>query len=189
MHLKFNPWTYTQIQTPAVVQKGMEPLPPRILFCCSMSKRFHLQWKAFDLLNKMRYILWVVVLLRACDVTNNDCHLGHHLGFYQELQVRLKPREMVIFCAWHETWHINKRFSLFYPQDLLLSLKKIRKKALLVLSLKMAWPPPTYDVISRNPRNWPLLNLTQNAPEGWTNSYWKRQVPMFYPLRENSAKP
>ena len=93
------------------------------------------------------------------------------------------------FCAWHETWHINKRFSLFYPQDLLLSLKKIRKKALLVLSLKMAWPPPTYDVISRNPRNWPLLNLTQNAPEGWTNSYWKRQVPMFYPLRENSAKP
>ena len=76
---------------------GMEPLPPRILFCCSMSKRFHLQWKAFDLLNKMRYILWVVVLLRACDVTNNDCHIGHHLGFYQELQVRLKPREMVIF--------------------------------------------------------------------------------------------
>ena len=97
VHLKFNPWTYTQIQTPAVVQKGMEPLPPRILFCCSMSKRFHLQWKAFDLLNKMRYILWVVLLLRACDVTNNDCHLGHHLGFYQELQVRLKPREMVIF--------------------------------------------------------------------------------------------
>ena len=93
------------------------------------------------------------------------------------------------FCAWHETRHINKRFSLFYPQDLLLSLKKIRKKALLVLSLKMAWPPPTYDVISRNPRNWPLLNLTQNAPEGWTNSYWKRPVPMFYPLRENSAKP
>ena len=39
----------------------------------------------------MRYILLVVALLGACDVTNNGCHLGHHLGFYQELEVRLKP--------------------------------------------------------------------------------------------------
>ena len=51
-----------------------------------------------DLLNKMKYILWVVALLEACDVTNN----GRHLGFYQELEIRLKPREMVIFCALHE---------------------------------------------------------------------------------------
>ena len=28
-----------------------------------------------------------------CDVINN----GRHLGFYQELEIRLKPREMVIF--------------------------------------------------------------------------------------------
>ena len=56
------------------------------------------EWKAFDLLYKMRYILWVVALLGACDVTNN----GRHLGFYQELEIRLKPREMVFFCAWHE---------------------------------------------------------------------------------------
>ena len=35
----------------------------------------------------MRYILWVVTLLRACDVTNN----GGHLGFNQELDIRLKP--------------------------------------------------------------------------------------------------
>ena len=41
----------------------------------------------------MRYILWVVVPLKACDVTNN----GRHLGFYQELEIRLKLREMVIF--------------------------------------------------------------------------------------------
>ena len=46
-----------------------------------------------SLLNKMRYILWVMALLEACDVTNN----GRHLGFYQELEIRLKPREMVIF--------------------------------------------------------------------------------------------
>ena len=37
-----------------------------------------------DLLNKMKYILWVVALLEACDVTSN----GHHLGFYQELEIR-----------------------------------------------------------------------------------------------------
>ena len=46
----------------------------------------------------MRYILWVVELLEACDVTNN----GRHLGFYQELEIRLKPREMVILCALQE---------------------------------------------------------------------------------------
>ena len=36
-----------------------------------------------------------VALLDACDVTNNS----RHLGFYQELDIRLKPREMVILCA------------------------------------------------------------------------------------------
>ena len=60
----------------------------------------YFKWKAFDLLNKMRYILWVVVLLDAYDVTNNDRPLGHHLEFYQELEIRL--REMIIFCAWHK---------------------------------------------------------------------------------------
>ena len=32
----------------------------------------------------LTYISWVVVLLEACDITNNGCHLGHNLGFYQE---------------------------------------------------------------------------------------------------------
>ena len=54
---------------------------------------------------------------------------------------------------------------------------------------KMAWPPATYDVISRNHSNWPSLNLSQNLCEGWMNSYWKRQVLMFYPLGKNSEKP
>ena len=56
-----------------------------------------LQWKAFDLLSKMRYILWVVALLEACDVTKNGRHLGRHLEFYQESEIRLKQRGMVIF--------------------------------------------------------------------------------------------
>ena len=50
----------------------------------------------------MTYILGVVALLEACDVTNNGRHLGRYLGFYQELEIRLKPREVVIFCALHE---------------------------------------------------------------------------------------
>ena len=54
---------------------------------------------------------------------------------------------------------------------------------------KRAWPPPTYDVITRNHRHGPSPNLTQNVCEGWTNSYGKRQVLKFYPLEENSDKP
>ena len=72
----------------------MEP-PLKFLIFCSILKRFYLQWKAFDLLCKRRYILWVVALLAACDVTNN----GRHLGFYQGLEIRLKPQEMVIFLC------------------------------------------------------------------------------------------
>ena len=41
----------------------------------------------------MRYILEVVALLEACDVTNN----GRHFGFYQELEITLK-----LFCDLHE---------------------------------------------------------------------------------------
>ena len=33
-----------------------------------------------------------VALLGICDVANNGRHLGHHLGFYQEWKIRLKPR-------------------------------------------------------------------------------------------------
>ena len=47
---------------------------------------------------------------------------------------------------------------------------------------KMAWPPATYDVISGNHSNWPSLNLSQNVCKGWANSYWKRQVLIFYAL-------
>ena len=57
---------------------------------------------SFLLLTKMRYILWVVALLEACDVTDYGHHLGCHLGFYQELEIRLKPRQMLIFCDLHE---------------------------------------------------------------------------------------
>ena len=67
------------------------------LICYSTLKRFCLQWNAFDLLNKMRYTLWVVGLLEACDDTNNAHHLGRYLGFYHELEIKLKPQEMETF--------------------------------------------------------------------------------------------
>ena len=38
--------------------------------CCSTLKRFFLQWKAFDLLDKMRYILWVLALLEPVTSPN-----------------------------------------------------------------------------------------------------------------------
>ena len=46
----------------------------------------------------MRYIIWAMASLDACDVTNN----GRHLGFYQELKIRLKPREIhvVVFVLY-----------------------------------------------------------------------------------------
>ena len=53
---------------------------------------------------------------------------------------------------------------------------------------ELAWPPAIYDVIPRNHSNWPSLNSSQNLREGWTNSFWKRRVLMFYPLRKHSEK-
>ena len=45
----------------------------------------------------MRYVLWVVALLNAFDVANNDQHLGRQLGFYHELEIMFKLQEKVIF--------------------------------------------------------------------------------------------
>ena len=41
----------------------------------------------FEILNKIRNILQVMVLLEACDVNKHCRYAGHHLGFYQELEI------------------------------------------------------------------------------------------------------
>ena len=64
----------------------MEPLPGVFDMLQYFETIFPL-WNAFDLLNKMRYNLWVVAVLETYDVTNN----GRHLGFYRELEIRFKP--------------------------------------------------------------------------------------------------
>ena len=64
------------------------PPPAGFLICYSISKRFSLQWKSFDFLHKIWYILWEVALLEICDATKHGRHLLLHLGFYQELEIR-----------------------------------------------------------------------------------------------------
>ena len=44
----------------------------------------------------------MVALLETCDVTDNGRYPGRHLEFNQELEIRLKPAEIVMFCALHE---------------------------------------------------------------------------------------
>ena len=54
-----------QIHTPTAAQGrrgGWNP-SPEFLICCSILKRLSLQWKVFDLLNEMWYIIWVMALL------------------------------------------------------------------------------------------------------------------------------
>ena len=82
------------------------------------------------------------------------------------------------------TWKITHKYVVCIV--LLLLLKEVEKN--MYFHSKMAWPPATYDVISRNHRNWPSRNSSQNLREGWTNNYWKRQVLMSYPLAKNSEK-
>ena len=36
--------------------------------------------------------------------------------------------------------------------------------------------------------NWPSIKLSQNVRKGWTNSYWKRRLLMFYPLGKKLRK-
>ena len=76
--------------------------------------------------------------MEACDVTIRGRHLGHHLGFYQELKKRSKRRELKL-----------KYFSSFYACYVLLkSLKQVQTNT--HFHSKMALPPAIYDVISRN---------------------------------------
>ena len=50
----------------------------------------------------MRYILWVVKLLEACDVTDN----GRHLGLYQEIGNQVKTtRNGNFLCFTREVTH------------------------------------------------------------------------------------
>ena len=93
-----NPGTYTQSHTPIVVQRagwgggvGVDGLPfPTVFDMLQYFVKILHSLENIDLLYKVRYSLWVVALLEACDVTSNGRHLGCHLGFYHELEIRQK---------------------------------------------------------------------------------------------------
>ena len=105
----FNPRTYTQIHTPTVVQ-GWGLMKP-LLRVFDMLQYFETILPSVESLwcsqQDELYFSWVVALLEACGVTNSGRHLGRHLGFYQELEIRLKPQEMVIVFAWHVNNDVN----------------------------------------------------------------------------------
>ena len=77
---------HTRIVLPPPRYKGwgVDETPLNFLICCSISKRFCYRWKAFDLLQNTRYMLWVVALLEVCEITKH----GRHFAFYQELEIR-----------------------------------------------------------------------------------------------------
>ena len=72
-----------------MVQAGgggwMEPFPRSFHYVVVFRNDFTLSGKT----------LMVIALPEACDVTNNS----HHVGFFQELEIRLQSPEMVIFCS------------------------------------------------------------------------------------------
>ena len=77
--MNLNPRTNKQIHTPTVVRGGgglMEPLPG-VFNTLQRIETISLLVESLchELLNKMKYILWVVALLEACDVTSNGRHL------------------------------------------------------------------------------------------------------------------
>ena len=70
---------------------GVDGTPPRrCRYVAVFQNDFTLIGKPLIYSTRMRYILWVVALPEAYDITNNGHHLGCHLGLYQELKVKLK---------------------------------------------------------------------------------------------------
>ena len=74
---------------PAPWYKGVVDGGPPLgfLICCNILKRFFLQWKAFELLYKIRYILRVVALLKVCDVTKHGRHESKKFRRFNETRI------------------------------------------------------------------------------------------------------
>ena len=75
-----------------------------------------------------------VVLLEACDVTQDGGHLDRHLGFYLKLEVIVKRRKFTVFDARRVEYDIIKHFPSFCQHFVFLSPKRelifIHKKGL-----------------------------------------------------------
>ena len=134
---------------------------------------------------------WYVAVFR-----NNFTFSGKPLIFLTRLQVYFVGGGAAGGLWRHQQWSPSWLPSWILPRirnqvktagnsnfcdGLILFLKKVEKTC---ISPKIGLTNCTFDVISRNHSTWPSLNLSQNLREGWTNSYRKRQVLMFYPVRK-----
>ena len=80
----------------------------------------------------IRHYQKINVYFHHCNISEKIQHLitkARHLGFHQELEIRLKPRSMVIFCAWHVKYHLNKHFAYFVHKLYFYCWKKLKKHA------------------------------------------------------------
>ena len=68
-------------------------LPRRVWYVAVFWNDFTFSGKPFIFLPRWGIFYGLVGQLEACDVVNN----GYHLGFYQELEIRLKPWEGEFF--------------------------------------------------------------------------------------------
>ena len=147
-------------------------LPRRVWYVAVFWNDFTFSGKPLIFLTKWGIFYGLVGQLEACDVVNN----GYHLGFYQEIEIRLKPCEGEFFVLYMKNNTILATRLTFIV---------IRSWKNMYFHPTLASPPATYDVISRYHSNW-APNLSKNLRKEWTNSYWKRQVLMSYPLGKNS---
>ena len=76
--------------------------------------------KAYDVLYKMRYILWVEALLGGCSVIQD----GHPLGFYQKLEIIERLKKLKNVNAGHVEYDVIKHFAAFCQHFGLFSFKK-----------------------------------------------------------------
>ena len=63
--------------------KGLPSPPPPPTKKLFQLNDFPISGQPLNLLYQVRYILWMVALLEACNLTKR----GRHLGFYQELEI------------------------------------------------------------------------------------------------------
>jgi len=58
-------------------------------------------------------MLWVGALLGACDVIQDGGHAGHHIGFYQKLEIMKKRRKLEIVNASRVKYDTIKHVAAF----------------------------------------------------------------------------
>ena len=66
----------------------IEPLARVLSMLHCFEKILTLVESGFEFLSKMKYILWVVALLEGLNVTKHGRHVGRHLEFCPELEIR-----------------------------------------------------------------------------------------------------